>query len=421
MSDTESNEQKEKKKSRGALKKIIRVFLMAVAAGLLGGCIFCTIRYFKYDTNESVFDADIEGENMTAGNEESATPENMLSNTTVDDDVTPVTSSDLSAIAGNIMPSVVSIECMTQVTEYDFFGYGTKRNAKSSGTGFIIGQNYKEILVVTNNHVVEDSNSVTVTFLDGKYANAAVKGTDPYYDIAVLSIDLYDVDADTIKKIRIATLGSSDDLPVGSLAMAIGNALGTGQSITVGYISAVNRKTEDNESNIELIQTDAAINPGNSGGPLVNARGEVIGINCAKNVGEAVEGMGYCIPISKAIPVINDLMNREELSPDEIGYIGIEGKDLSSAYAEGFKMPKGIYVIEIEDNSPASETDIHVGDIITHINGREISSMEEWRTVLKYNKIGTELTLTVMSNVRGKYESRDVKVVIAKKPDKKKR
>lgn len=327
-----------------------------------------------------------------------------------------VTTGDLSELVDEVMPAVVMIECDSTYKYYSIFGGSQVYKGKSSGSGFVIGQNGDELLIATNNHVVEDSEAVHVTFCDGKSADASIKGSDAYYDLAVISVDMKSMDAETIKAIKIAVISDADNLEVGAMAIAIGNALGYGQSMTVGYISALDRTVTVDNREMKLVQTDAAINPGNSGGPLLNVRGEVIGINSVKFADSSVEGMGYAIPMSTAVPVINELMNRVELRQDEIGYVGIVGTDVTSAYAKSFNMPTGVYVSKVDRNSPALAAGISVGDIIVAVDGRKVSTMEQYKAELKYKKAGTTVELTVKSLSEGEYVDRKVSVVLGRRP-----
>lgn len=326
-----------------------------------------------------------------------------------------VSTSDVSAIVDSVMPSIVSIECTYVYESYSFFGGSQKYEGKSSGTGFIIGQKGDEILLVTNNHVVDGTDSVTVTFFDDKSAEARIKGTDSYYDLAIISVDAGKLDSDTLKKIRIAVIGDSDNMLVGSMAVAIGNSMGYGQSTTVGYIGGLNRKVTVDGIDRILLQTDAAINPGNSGGPLLNIYGEVIGINSVKFASAEVEGMGYAIPMSVAIPIINELMNRDKSSGKNAGYLGINGKEVNETFAESFAMPVGVYISEVAQDSPAQKAGLHVGDIITTLNGRKVRSIDEINSILDYITAGNEIVLEVSTLKDGKYEERTISVVLGKR------
>ena len=328
---------------------------------------------------------------------------------------TSTTSSDVSAVVQNVMPSIVAID--TTVTETaSYFGQMYSQEETGSGSGIIIGENDGELLIVTNNHVIEGEDAkVTITFQDETTAKAEVKGTDSDFDLAVLAVDKSDLTADTKSKIRIASMGDSDQVQVGDMSIAIGNALGYGQSVTVGYISAKDREVTLEDSSMTLLQTDAAINPGHSGGALLNAAGEVIGINSVKYSSEEVEGMGYAIPISKAVPIINDLMNREQLAESEQGYLGIRGKDITEDVAEVYSMPEGIYVGEVTDGSPADKGGILSGDIITKMDDKTVKTLEELQEFLTYTKAGTVVTVTVMELDDGEYQEKNLQVTLGHK------
>lgn len=335
---------------------------------------------------------------------------------------TQATVTDVSFVAGNVMPAVVAIKCDTESTvlRYDFWGrtYEEKEQGSSAGTGILIGQGSNEVLIVTNNHVVDNAVKVEVIFCDNAVAAATVKGVESANDLAVISVDLGTLPEATLKAIRIATLGDSDSARMGEMVIAIGNALGYGQSVTVGFISALNREVTVDDVTLNLLQVDAAINPGNSGGALLNANGEVIGINSVKYSSEEVEGVGYAIPISEVIPIIVELMNREELEESEAAYLAISGIDIDTAYSNSFKMPVGIYVSRVEEGSPEAEAGLYPGDIIVGINGRKISTMGELQTVLGYTRGGTEVTLQLKVLENGAYVDKELKVVLGYRPQK---
>ena len=284
--------------------------------------------------------------------------------------------SDVSGIVEKVMPSIVSIT-ETSMQKSIFGEYPSE----GAGSGFIVKQDDKELLIVTNNHVVSGAESITVKFIDDTTAKATVKGTDSTADLAVITVKLSDLKEETKGKIKIATLGHSDDVKVGQMAIAIGNALGYGQSVTVGYISAKDREVEVGDENgsgsnkMVLLQTDAAINPGNSGGALLDVNGNVIGINSVKYADTKVEGIGYAIPMSDAIPIINELMKRQVLSDSEKGYLGITGKTISDSVSEAYGIPVGVYVSEVSDSGAAKAAGIKKGDVITKINDAKVSTL----------------------------------------------
>lgn len=338
----------------------------------------------------------------------------------VQSDGSTVGATDVSGIVESVMPCVVSIQSTASVQGYSMFGQQYEQQVDSSGTGFIVGQNEKELLLATNNHVVADSTAIQVTFGDDSTAEAVVKGTDADADLAVVSVALEDVDKDTMDKIKVAVLGDSDKVKVGQMAVAIGNAQGMGQSVTVGYISAKNRELslqdEQNggEKKMTFLQTDAAINGGNSGGPLLDVNGNVVGINSAKISDTQVEGMCYAIPISSAIPIINELMNRETLKDDEKGYLGVSLDDISDDAVKMYGVPDGAYVHSVNNNSPADKAGIQEGDIITEVNGVEVSSKSAASDKITSFRAGTEITITLYRQSASKtgYESKEVKATL---------
>ena len=335
-----------------------------------------------------------------------------------------VVTSDVSSIVENVMPSIVSITNMSVQQVQDFFGGVSQQQSESAGTGIIISQNDSELLVVTNNHVVAGSDTLTVTFDDGTSVEANIKGTNSEYDIAVVAVPLDSISDDTMKKISVATLGDSTQLKVGEPAIAIGNALGYGQSVTTGVISALNRSVsetneqtgETTESDAKLIQTDAAINPGNSGGALLNENGEVIGINSVKYSSTEVEGIGYAIPMSVAKPIIESLIQDGKYTNENQAYLGIKGGDVSSEMvAYGF--PQGVYVSSVSAGSGAANAGLQEGDIITAVDSTKISSMTELQSALKSYKAGDKVTLTVARQSGRQYEESKVEVTLSSAKD----
>ena len=295
-----------------------------------------------------------------------------------------------------------------------FFGGVQERESESAGSGIIIGQNDTELLIVTNNHVVEGSDTLTVSFIDQESVEANIKGTDANRDLAVVAVELSKVKDSTREKIAVATLGDSEQIQVGEEAIAIGNALGYGQSVTRGIISATDRTIDGIDSS--LIQTDAAINPGNSGGALLNANGEVIGINTAKAAMDAVEGMGYAIPISEARETIEGLMNQEtktKVAESERGFIGIEGVDVSQDTSQMYNMPMGVYISNVTRGGGAAKAGITKGSVITALNGSSVNSMAALQEQLQYYRAGETVTLTIETpGNNGEYTSQDVEVTL---------
>lgn len=337
------------------------------------------------------------------------------------------TVTDVTEVVKAVMPSVVSIN-NRYVERMSFFGQEYSSEARSAGSGFIVGQNDTELLLVSNQHVVAQAEELTVQFVDGTQAQAQIKGVDIDKDLAVIAVQLSDISSDTMDTIAIAKLGDSDSLIVGEPAIAIGNALGYGQSVTTGVVSALNRAipTSDGElpdtttSDMEIntfIQTDAAINPGNSGGALLNMQGEVIGINSNKIGGSVVEGMGYAIPISDVKPIIENLMSKEtrlKVAEDQRGYLGITGVDVKSDYSELYSVPQGVYVSSVIEGGAADRAGIARGYIITALNGEEIDSMAELKEELSYFAAGDTVELTVMKMMYEGYEEDVISVTLEK-------
>lgn len=329
--------------------------------------------------------------------------------------------SDVSDIVEAVMPSIVSITNVSESQYQSFFGGTQTQQSTSCGSGIIVSQDADNLYIATNNHVVEGADSLTVAFSDNTTVSAEIKGTDPSTDLAVIRVALSSIDSDTLNTIKVATLGNSDDLKAGQAAIAIGNALGYGQSVTTGVISALNREVtvSDSSSNTnytaELIQTSAAINPGNSGGALLNAAGEVIGINSVKYADTEVEGIGYAIPISTAMPIIEDLITKEKVDEADSAYLGIGGVDVTSDVAKTYNMPTGVYVAQVKENSAAEQAGIQKGDIITAFDGKDVSSMEDLSSKLQYYKAGTTVDVTIQRSSNGQYEEQTLSVTLGKK------
>ena len=329
---------------------------------------------------------------------------------------------DVSAIVEDVMPSMVSIDNTVLYTTQNWFYGDQTYEVPSSGSGIIVGENDTELLIVTNNHVIEDSKEIKATFIDGTSVDAAIKGTDSVADLAVIAVPLDQIPDDTKSRIKPAVLGDSEDLKMGQGVIAIGNALGYGQTTTVGYISAVDRQIQVDESGAtkNVIQTDAAINPGNSGGALVNMKGEVIGINEAKTSATSVEGVGYAIPVSEAQDIIKDLMNQKTriaVDAEKQGYLGIQGTDVSEQDASLYGMPVGVFVYKVVEGGAASQSELQEKDIITKIDNQSIRTMEELKNMLTYYESGTTVTMTVMRLENGQYTEKQVDIVLGSKPE----
>lgn len=400
---------KERKKSK--VGKAFGFVASAAVFGLVAGGVMVGVNnvassYVGTNTKTKADDITI-GSQDNAKSESTAAPATNLS------------SMDVSTIVDKAMPSVVSIYGKEEVTQNSFFG-PQSYEAQSSGSGIIVGKTDSELLIVTNNHVIADTTSLEVEFSDGKKATASVKGGDSDNDVAVVAVKLSDMGEDTLSRISIANIGDSDNVKVGQGVVAIGNALGYGQSVTVGYISALNRevKTEGGTSR-NLLQTDAAINPGNSGGALLNMQGQVIGINSAKYSDTAVEGMGYAIPISTVKDLIKELSSKETrtvVAQENQGYLGIQGKDIDEEMAKAYDMPQGIYVYKVVEGGAAASSDLKAKDIITKFDGQSVRSMEELKNMLTYYESGRKVDLTVQRlDDSGKYVEKTVSITLGKR------
>lgn len=407
--------QKEKK-PRKKMPKAVAVTGLALLFGVVSSATFLTSNII----GEKILGLDDSSRN-TSSSTKSVNSNASLSQTS------SVVTSDVSDIVDRVMPSIVSITNMSVEEVRSFFGGVTEQTSESAGTGIIISQNDSELLIVTNNHVVEGSNTLTVTFEDETSVEANIKGTNAEYDVAVIAVPLESIPDETMDAISVATLGDSTALKVGEPAIAIGNALGYGQSVTTGVISALNRSVSETdsqtgqtvESSAKLIQTDAAINPGNSGGALVNASGEVIGINSSKLIGETVEGVGYAIPISDVSDLIQELMNQEtktKVDESDQGVIGITGMDVPAEYSEQLNMPNGVYVTEVSPNGGAAAAGMTRGCIITAINGTSVDSMSALQEQLQYYAMGETVTLTIqVPQTNGEYAEQSVGVTLGAK------
>ncbi|MDY6329542.1 MAG: trypsin-like peptidase domain-containing protein [Lachnospiraceae bacterium] len=432
----EKKEAKKKSKAgkeHGIVFKTVRLVVCAAVFGVVAtGTMYFTgdsLGIFKNNSKEAVV---IPSTSVGAGNTGITGSEGGTTLQTAADKTTTASSgetviTDVSDVVKNVMPSVVAITS-TQLVQsgysgslYDYyFGNGNSNNNQyeeqtGAGSGIIIGQNDTELLIVTNNHVVEGADSLQIQFIDDETVDAAIKGTDSEKDLAVVAVKLSDIKKSTLEQIKVATLGDSDELEVGEGTIAIGNALGYGQSVTTGVVSALNREVQYENRTMKLIQTNAAINPGNSGGALLNSKGEVIGINAAKYSSSSVEGMGFAIPVSSVKDVIEDLMNKETLTKvdsDKKGYLNIYGRDVTSTLSETYSVPTGVYVIEVMEGGAADKAGIEKSNVITKINGETVSSMEDLQSKLEYYEKGTEVTLTIQYAKGNEYKEKEVKVTL---------
>ena len=411
-----NTEPKKTKKHGGYFRKAMVSVSLGLFFGLFAGIGFYAVQQgtgmLKTGTDTAVV-GEVASEAATESSQ--STPQLATNVTYVE--------SDVSDVVEKVMPAMVSI--VNNFTEpANVFGQQYTQEEAASGSGIIVGKTDDELLIVSNNHVVESADTLTVTFIDGSEAQAQVKGLDSDMDLAVIAVSLNDLSDDTKNAITVATLGSSDDLKLGEPVIAIGNALGYGQSVTNGIVSALNREiTLENGSTGTFIQTNAAINPGNSGGALLNMNGEVIGINSNKIGGTAVEGMGYAIPITSASPIIADLMERQtrtKVAEDEVGYIGISLQEVTSQISQMYNMPEGIYVVSVEEGSAAANAGIMKGDIITKFDGSSISSYSDLQKMLQYYAAGDSVTITVQRPQNGEYVSVELNLTLGSRPADKK-
>lgn len=332
------------------------------------------------------------------------------------------TALDVSEVVEDVFPSVVAVTSTMVYQNYYGWAFGDSENyeMEGSGSGVIIGQTEEELIILTNDHVIDGAASLTITFVDDTTASAAVKGTDSNADLAVIAVKKSDLSEDTIKNLAVARFGNSDDMRVGQAVIAIGNALGTGQSVTVGVVSATNRRLNVEGTEMTLLQTDAAINFGNSGGGLFNTNGELIGINVAKATRDNADGMGYAIPISSAEDIIEKLSSREtrvEVSEDQASYIGISMQNVTNGTASSFGIPIGVYLVAISEDSPAKEAGLQEKDVITAFDGQSISTREELRELLKYYAAGTTVELTIQRQIDGEYQEMNVSLTLGLRSD----
>ena len=412
---TKKKKDRKVKKPMSLGKKWGMVISMAAVFGIVAGGVF---------TGTTMLGAQLTG----SGTQSTVTIPTTSTNTTAAQS-SGSTSSGMSVkdVASSAMPSLVAISTTTVEEVQTFFGTASQE-VPASGTGVIVGQNDEELLIATNNHVVSGATQLSVSFIDDTTIEGQIKGTDETNDLAVVAVKLSDIPDDTQSQIKIATMGDSDALEVGDQVVAIGNALGSGQSVTSGYVSALDRdvtstdETTGQETTSEgLIQTDAAINPGNSGGALLNMSGELIGINEAKYSSTDVEGMGFAIPIAKAEPILENLMSlttRYKVDDSDASYIGITMKDVESNVSEAYGIPAGVRVESVVEGSPADEAGIKVGDILTGFDGRTVSNSTGLQEILSYYAAGETVDITVQRADDGEYKEKTLTITLGSASDK---
>ena len=380
-------------------KKLTRMAAYGLVFGLVGGAAFQGVSYGLNKVG------------IAGGNQKQLATTQTVSTSSG-------SKSDVSAVAESVLPSIVSITGTFQTNSYGFFGRESSQESEGSGSGIIVGKDSHYLYIATNNHVVEDATSLAVGFCDDSTVEAEIKGTDSDADLAVVTVDLSKIKSSTLEEIKIITMGDSDKLNVGEQAIAIGNALGYGQSVTAGYISALNREVQLTDKTMTLIQTDAAINPGNSGGALLDGEGKLMGINTVKYSSEEVEGMGYAIPINTAKPIIESLINEETIPESKQAYLGITGGDMTEDMANAYGMPTGIYVSEIQQNSPAQKAGMQAGDVIVEFDGSSVTTMENLQNKLEKKSAGTKVTIKVKRQSQmGEYKDVTLNVTLGSKKD----
>ena len=418
---TVTGEVPKKKKKRPALK-LLKWVAGAACFGIIAGAAFLGTSYVASEVFgiQMVQKADVSGsangvlssENTIAGK-----PTNITLGvaSTIEGVENPAESVVVQVVEQN-MAATVAVSSTFLVTG-SYWGQQYQQETQGSGSGFIVGKNDTELLIATNNHVIDSATKIEVTFIDDTVLEAVVKGTDSLADLAIIAVPLNTISEDTLSVIRVATLGDSDSVRLGEMAIAIGNALGYGQSVTVGYISAKDRTVTIEGNDMVLLQTDAAINGGNSGGPLFNTKGEVIGINSAKYADTSVEGMCFAIPISRAIPILNELMTREILAEEDKGFLGVSSRSVTDTLASFYGWPIGAYIVEVLEGSPAAEANLYVGDIVTSVNGVKITTADQLVASISSYRHGTAIELTVQRIVNGRYEELTINVTLAKRSD----
>ena len=411
MRQKKAKDKKPKNRKSGFGKKAAGVVAAAVVFGLVAGVVFQGVRY----GSDKLLGKD--SQTTTEQSAEGSTENNAPQLKQASSDTTS-TVYDVSTVAKKVMPSIVSITG-TYVTTYDYWFNSYQQESTGAGSGIIIGKDDQYLYLATNYHVVQNAKSLSVTFVDDKSADAVVKGYVENNDIAVVTVKLSDISDDTLNEIKEIQVGSSDDLAVGDPCVAIGNALGYGQSVTVGYISALNREISASDETVKVLQTDAAINPGNSGGALVNMQGELIGINTAKYSDTSVEGMGYALPISDVQDIINDLIAGKNVSNDGTtsgqAYLGISAQTITSQYAQLLNMPEGVYISSVEQGSAAEECGLQSGDIICSLDGEDIADMETFHDKIVACNPGDKVTIVYYRNNNGNYEKQTATATLKEK------
>lgn len=403
---------KKPKKQHGFGMKIAKCACLAAVFGLVAGSVFGGVNYLIPEKETAVT------ETQTSA---LATTSQDNGNTTATTAGGSIIATDVSEIVEDAMPAIVAITNMTETQYQTWFGQTYSQENDYAGSGIIVSEDDDYLYIATNNHVVAGATALTVQFCDEQTVAAEVKGTSPSNDLAVVQVKKDDIEDETMDAIKIAKINDNGNEKVGEPVIAIGNALGYGQSVTSGIISALNREVTAQDSSTgesytnTLTQTDASINPGNSGGALLNAKGEVIGINSSKMGGDYVDGVGFAIPMTTAAPIINELITREKVSEDKAAFLGINGIDVDESVSQNYNMPTGICVVKVYEGSAAAEAGIQKGDIITKFDGHDVDSMEEVQELLQYHAAGTKVTVTICRADNGQYIEQDLEVTLGSK------
>lgn len=426
VAETVAPKKKKEKKKNGVGKRIGALALSGLLFGVVAGVSFCGIthvwnKYFEEDQMVDVQDGIGQENNVKIPELNVSSSGDIKVSNTQSNMTTLVASDDITDMVEEVMPAMVIIVNNTIERTSGFFGQTYTQEVPYSGSGIIVAESDTELLIATNNHVVEDTVRLEVTFVDGTTVEAQIKGLNAKMDLAVISIPLSELSEETKAAITIAAMGDSEELKLGEPVVAIGNALGYGQSVTRGIVSALEREiTGDDGITGTFIQTDAAINPGNSGGALLNRKGEVIGINSSKIGGTIIEGMGYAIPINAANPIIADLITREvrhKVAKEDMGYMGVRMQAVTASMAQAYNWPMGVYVLNVENGTPAEKAGMMMGDIIVGFDGLDISDATDLEEALQYYEAGETVEVEVMRLQNGSYESVILNVTLGKRPN----
>ena len=412
MDEGDSKKAKKPKKQHGFGMTVAKCACLAAVFGLVAGGVFGGVNYMIPEKEISVTETQTSALATTSqdGGKTTATTANGS-----------IIATDVSDIVEDTMPAIVAITNMTETQYQTWFGQTYSQENDYAGSGIIVSEDDDYLYIATNNHVVEGATTLTVQFCDENTVAAEVKGTSPSNDLAVVQVKKDDIEDETKEVIKIAKINDNGEEKVGEPVIAIGNALGYGQSVTSGIISALNREVTAQDSSTgvtytnTLTQTDASINPGNSGGALLNAKGEVVGINSSKMGGDYVDGVGFAIPMTIAAPIINELITREKVSEDKAAFLGINGIDVDDSVSQNYNMPTGICVVKVYEGSAAAEAGIQKGDIITKFDGHDVDSMEEMQELLQYHAAGTKVTLTICRADNGQYVEQEIEVKLGSK------